>query len=297
MEAATDEPSGAREEDRSSAHVSSRIVCEDAVDDVAMSWKRTLERMARFGYACKGSMYVIIGALAAATLVGRGEAADRHDAFHFILTKPFGRLALIVIAAGFLGYAAWRVLGGVVDSESHGAGWKGLALRAGSVVRGVFYGWISVELLRAVLQDRAMGKSSDTEARHWTARVMDKPFGRWVVAAAGVSIITYCIWQLYKAVTGKFSKQIRLRSVPPYLVAISRFGIAARSVVLAVVGSSLVRAAWRAAPSRASGTSGAMRSIALQPFGAWLLVLIGFGFAGYGVFAFVNARYRRIDVD
>src|SRR6478672_6841200 len=101
-----------------------------------MSWEQSLERLARFGYTCKGSVYVITGLLAAATIIGRGRAADRQSAFRFILDAPFGRLLLMIIAVGLIGYALRRVSSGIFDSEQHGTDWKGIAIRMGSVVRG-----------------------------------------------------------------------------------------------------------------------------------------------------------------
>lgn len=261
-----------------------------------MKWDEWVERLARFGYVCKGIVYVIIGLLAAATIVGRGQPADRQYAFHYILEKPFGRLLLIVIAFGLIGYAAWRISSGIDDSENHGADAKGLAIRFASIARGVFYGWIAIELTRQVLEHHMSGKTSDTQARHWTARAMDEPFGRWVVAIAGACVIGYSVWQLIVAATGRLPKQIR-KSVPAELIAIARFGIAARAVVFAIVGGSLISAAIRYTPAKARGTSGAMRTIAIQPFGPWLLALTGIGFAAYGVYAFINARYRRIEAE
>jgi Domain of Unknown Function (DUF1206) len=259
-----------------------------------MAWKQSVEKLARFGYACKGSVYIIIGLLAAATIVGHGEVADRQRAFRFIIEKPFGRLILIVIAAGFIGYATWRVISGFADSERHGGDFKGLAMRAGSVIRGLFYGSIAIELLRQVIEHRAARRGGDAQTKHWTARAMQQPFGRWAVAIAGAFVIGYAAAQFYRAIGGKLSKRIRTRSIPPWLLAVSRFGLGARAVILGIIGGSLIQAAWRYSAAQAEGTSGAMRTIAIQPFGTWLLTLAGLGFASYGVYAFVNARYRQI---
>jgi hypothetical protein len=195
-----------------------------------------------------------------------------------------------------IGYAIWRVSSGIADSERHGNDPKGLAIRAGSVIRGALYGWVAIELARqVVLHHGGGGKSSDSQAKHWTARVMDKPFGRWAIAIAGLCVIGYCAWQLYCAATGKLSKKIRVSKIDPKLIAVSRFGLGARAIILGVIGGSLVEAAIHYNPERARGTSGALRTLAAQPFGAVVLVLAGIGLAAYGIYAFVNARYRQID--
>ena len=254
----------------------------------------SVERLARLGYVCKGAVYVIIGLLAAASVVGRGQVTDRQGAVRFILDYPFGHFVLLVMAIGLSGYAAWRVISGVGDSERHGNDAKGVFIRIGSVLRGLFYGWFAIELARQALRHGGGGKSSDRQTRHLTARLMDQPFGRWAVAIAGACVIGYGAYQLYCAVTGKLSKKLPARSIPPALLAISRFGLGARAIIFGIIGGSLISAAFHYSASRATGTPGAMRTIAAQPFGGLLLVLVGVGFAAYGVYAFVNARYRNI---
>ena len=75
-----------------------------------------------------------------------------------------------------------------------------------------------------------------------------------------------------------------------------RFGIGARGVVFLVIGWFLVRAARQADASQASGVGDALRTVAAQPYGRWLLAVTGLGFIAYGLYEFANARYRRIAV-
>jgi uncharacterized membrane protein (DUF2068 family) len=50
----------------------------------------------------------------------------------------------------------------------------------------------------------------------------------------------------------------------------------------------------RSNPSEARGLDGALAALAEQPFGPYLLALVAAGLAAYGVFALVEARYRRM---
>ena len=258
-----------------------------------------VERLARLGYISKGTVYVTLGLLAAAAGAGLGgETADRRDTLNFILRQPFGRVLLVIIAVGLLGYALWRISSGVADSERRGTNLKGIALRIGSVVRGLLYAGFAVEVLRLATGGHARGSGSDASTRHWTQRAMREPFGRWAVALAGAIVLGYGVYQLYRAAAARLGKQLRLESASArnrrVIVRISRLGIAARGVVFGVIGGSLIVAAFRHDSRAAKGTSGALREIASQPFGRWLLVIIGIGLAAYGVYSFVNARYRVI---
>lgn len=258
-----------------------------------------IERLARLGYVAVGAVYVIIGVFAAAAPFGHGHAGDQKDAFAVILHAPFGRVLLWIMAFGLAGYAIWRVASGFADSEHRGRDAKGLAIRAGSIGRGLIYGTIAFELVRFAMRNATGGEHNDQKAKHWTARLMDAPFGRWLVAAAGLGVIGYGVYQLYAAFKAKLSKQLRVDRIDPghryILIAVSRIGLGARGIVFLVIGASFVLAAWRHNPQAARGTSGALGALA-QPAGGIPLVLVGIGLAAYGVYCFINARYRRVAV-
>jgi len=256
-----------------------------------------IERLARLGYVSIGIVYVIAGLLAAAAGAGAGGSTrGQQGAFAFILRQPYGRVVLAVIALGLGGYALWRFVDGLADSERRGSDAKALAVRIGSVVRGVLYAVIAFELVRLLTRGIG-GKGSDAQAKHWTARLIGEPFGQTLIAAAGVAVLAVGAYHLYKGVAAKLSKRLHLNSMNGStrrtVVAISRFGLAARGVVFLLIGGSLVFAAVRGDPSSARGTSGALRLLS-EPFDGALLVVIGVGLAAYGVYAFINARYRAI---
>lgn len=251
-----------------------------------------IEGFARFGFIAVGVVYVIVGLLSAAAGVhGRSRGADKNDAFNFILSIPFGRPLLFAITAGLLGYAAWRFISAIKDAENRGTEPKGLALRAGSIARGVFYSGLAIEVARFATRGGS-NQDSDANAQHWTARLLAEPYGPWIAAIAGLIIIGAGIYQLTNAIRAKLSSQLTRRKLSPSVISISRFGIGARGVVFLAVGISIVRAAIRHNPHAARGASGAVQQF---PYSAALLMVIGVGLAAYGVYAFVNARYRRID--
>jgi hypothetical protein len=113
------------------------------------------------------------------------------------------------------------------------------------------------------------------------------------VALAGLGVVSYGLYQLYAAWDAKLSKRISLGEmdarVRGKVIAVSRFGIAARGLVFLIIGGSLVLAALRHNAETAHGTAGALRELPPP-----LLILAGFGLAAYGVYALVNAKYRRI---
>jgi hypothetical protein len=253
-----------------------------------------IERLARLGYASIGIVYMIVGGLTVAAGLGkRGKAGSQSDAFAFILQQPFGRAALIAIAIALSGYVLWRFTSAVMDDEHRGSDAKGLGIRLASFGRGLIYAAIAVEAIRMAMHRSGGGKGGDQQAQHWTARLMDAPFGPWLVAAAGLGVVGYGAYQLYAAWDAKLSKRIRLGEIDGRVrrkvIGISRFGIGARGIVFLVIGGSLIIAALKHNPGAAHSTTGALQ-ILPQP----MLVVVGFGLAAYGVYALVNARYRRM---
>ena len=253
-----------------------------------------IERLARLGYASIGIVYMIVGVLAALAGLGKGGTPrGQESAFLVILRQPFGRVALGVIALGLVGYTLWRLASAATDSEHRGSDAKGLALRAASAGRGLIYAAITIEVIRLMMNGRGSSGGGDQKAKHWAARLMDAPFGQWLVAAVGLGIVAYGAYQLYAAWDAKLSKRLSLGEIDDRVrrkvVAISRFGIGARGLVFFGIGGSLVMAAVKHNPNAARGTSGALAALP-EP----VLVVVGVGLAAYGVYALVNARYRRI---
>jgi hypothetical protein len=256
--------------------------------------KPWIERLARLGYASIAAVYAIVGAVTLGAAFGRNrtEAASAREAFDVILRQPFGRVLLIVVGAGMLGYAAWRYLSAIKDTDRRGSDAKGLAIRTGSFIRGLVYTALAVEAFRMT-----PAAGSDEKARHWTAALMDQPFGRWLVLAAGLAIVGTGIYQMWRAWRAKLGKKLRIEYVTESfrrkVVAISRFGIAARAIVFLVVGVSIVRAAWRHSASAAAGSEGALHRLGAAS--QWLLAIVAVGLIAYGIYQLLNARYRLIE--
>lgn len=259
-----------------------------------------VERFARVGYFAIGMVYLIAGGLTAAAALGSGSGTtDRQDALRFILDKPFGKTVLTLMAVGLAGYSLWRIISGFVDSDRRGTDAMGLAKRVAAVISGLVYGALMIQIVRLVMRGSTGSGTDNAEAAQSTGQVMEMPFGRVLVALAGVVLVAVGLYQLSLAWKAKLSRRLDLSSLSPgartVVVSISRFGIAARGIVFAIIGISLVTAAVRYAPGAAVGMTGALNALTRQPFGQLLLAVVAIGLAAFGVFAIVNGLYRKID--
>ena len=256
-----------------------------------------IERAARVGYTAKALIYVIVGAMASRAALGDGgRTMGSREALELFRSKPFGSAVLLTLAAGLIGYACWRLVEAVFDPDGRGRNLKGIALRLSFAGRGILHGALGVTAARL-----AFGQPTrNTDAtREWTGKAMHVPFGKWIVVAVGLSIIGYGVYQIYRAVVAKLSKQLDLSRLTweagHWVIGISRFGIGARGVVFGIIGILLVRAGWQHDSTEAGGAAQALEALARQPFGSWLLGTVAVGLIAYGLYEIVQARYRRID--
>jgi hypothetical protein len=254
-----------------------------------------VERAARLGHVAKGVLYAVVGLLALQIPLGLGgQTTDRQGALRAIAQQPAGELLLFVLAAGLVGYAAWRFVQAFLDRGHEGTGIKALAKRASYLARGLLYGAFAVLALALVIGwDSGSGNEKDE-----TARVFELPAGRWLVAAVGAGFLIAGIYNAYRSVTGKFRKHLREhslgRAARGWTIAVGVFGHAARAVVFSLIGIFLLRAVWQYEPREAIGLDGALRKVAQTEYGEFLLGVVAAGLLAYSLFCFVQARYRNV---
>jgi hypothetical protein len=264
-------------------------------DGMDRSSQNLIETLARLGYAARGAVFVIIGGLAALAAWGSGgRATDSRGALQTVLEQPFGRILLGVIALGLAGFALWRAIQALLDADGCGTDWKGLARRAARGVGAVTYGALAVSAVTLALGQGGGGESSSTQ--DWTAWLMAQPAGRWLVAGVGLLVVGAGAATALKGWNTKFERHLSLDDdTRRWAVPMGRAGFIAHGVVLSLIGVFLLLAAWRARSQDAEGVAGALRAIQEQRYGWILLGIVALGLVAFGVFNFVQARYRRID--
>jgi hypothetical protein len=254
--------------------------------------------LARAGYAAKGIVYVVIGALAARAAAGTGGATtDQRGAIRTIGDGPFGSIALAVIGVGLLGYLVWRLVAAATDAERDGSDATSVGKRLGQAGRGIAYGALGLFALRA-LGGRDDGSGGARQTQHWTARLLALPFGRALVVALGLGVIGYAVYQLFRASSDRIKRHLDLAEAGPghaeWIVRLGRFGTAARAVVFALIGGFLVRAGLQRDSGEAGGIAQSLDAVASAPFGRVALGAVALGLVAYGAYQLATARYRRI---
>ncbi|MEU4799332.1 DUF1206 domain-containing protein [Streptomyces sp. NPDC023327] len=255
--------------------------------------------IARAGFIGRGVIYLLIGTLALriAFSDGGSRQADRGGAVAELADRPFGNILLWLLGIALAGMALWR-LSEVFFGQAGPDGDKP-SKRAMSAARCLFYIFVAYSVLAYATGDEGSGSgSSDQQTKDVTAKAFDWPGGRWIVAAAGAAVLVAGLWIAGRALMRKFHKRLRLSEmshrVRQAVDILGVFGGVSRGVVFAVAGGFAVAAGVRHKSGEAKGMDNTLRSFADTGFGPWLLAIIAFGLAAFGLFSFANARWRKL---
>jgi hypothetical protein len=265
---------------------------------VAVSARRasrssTMDGLARFGLSARGFVYVVVGWLGLQIAVGNHpHQANQRGAFAEIAQNDLGLVLLWILGFGLGAYALWRLAVAAFGTGPDGAG-KGA--RAQSAVRGLVYAGLCVSTFTFIAG--ASRTSQSKQQATLTARVMRNEFGRWLVGAVGLVVVAIGLYLVWEGFTRRFEKTLRMaemsqrtRAVVSWLGAV---GTAARGAVFAVAGVLVVAAAVTFDPRKSTGLDGAMRTLADQPYGPWLVGALAVGLITFGLFGFAEARWAR----
>ena len=225
----------------------------------------------------------------------RDVEANRHGALSALARNPIGRPLLVVFAAGFAGYAAWRLLDGSVGKTDK-EGLARWAARGASLLKGVLYVSFFAGAVKLLVTASSENAESDRVPR--IARVMQHTGGRWIVALVGLAIAAWGLSVAVRGVRQSFTKHLkrgemgsRMRRVVDALGAV---GLVARGGVFSLVGLLVIKAAADFRPDEATGVDHTLRAVAATTYGRWVMVGTALGLVAFGLYSFAEARFRRI---
>ena len=260
--------------------------------------KPIVRHLARFGYMTIGIVYGMIGVLAALAAFGPGgEMTDTSGVLQSIADMPFGEVALWIIGIGLFGYILWDFIKVFKDPDNVGTDAKGLIIRTGYFISGVIYANLAYVALK--LASHAGNAGAGNSEKTISAKLMEQPFGVWLVGMVGVIIIGYGAYELYSGIKEKFMaefKIIEMNNMERKIARIAgKIGLISRGIVLGMIGFFFIRTAYTNNPDESKGLDGALTELASQPFGKFLLAIVAIGLILYGVYQIIRGRYQRMN--
>lgn len=242
-----------------------------------------VEGGARLGYAVNGLLHLLIAWLAVQVALGvRAARADQSGALATLTNSNLGTLTLWAAVVGFALLAMWQITEAVVRRKR--------SVKIKSVGKTIVYaaiGWSAVGFLRG------SGSDSSTQSVDITARLLNAPMGRVLVAVLGLSILGIAGYHAYKGWTRRFMRDLR-EHPGSWAVWSGIAGYIAKGIALAFVAILFLIAAVTGTPDEATGLDGAMRKLTELPGGSLPLLVIAVGFAAYGVYSLARARFAGV---
>ena len=256
---------------------------------------RWVERVARVGILSRAVNYLVLGVLTVTVLLGHAATeVDRRGAVEAVASAPFGRVLLLLLCAGFAAYVAWQLLRAASRRGGEGRG-QSVGRRLLALGTALVYLTFLVTTVRVVAG--ASTRSPQGEQDSWTAHLLSAPGGRVLVAAVGAGFIVAGIVLGVNAVRQRFESHLATGRMTPLVRAASRvLGVAGqmgRALLLAVIGGFIISAAASADPGQSKGMDAALRTLAGEPFGTLLLLVVAGGFVAFGLYSLIDARYRE----
>ena len=255
-----------------------------------------LEMVARAGLVAYGLVHLLIGWLALKIAWGgsAGKSADTSGAMTTLVSQPFGKVLLWVVAVGLVALALWQV-SEAIWGHRYRRGVVRVREKATSAAMALGYLALGVSAASAAL---GSGASSSQSQQRTTSGVLAWPGGRVIVVGAGLVIIGVGVAGLVKGVRKSFGEEIDTTSMSPAartgVTRLGQVGYIAKGLAVSVVGALLTYATLSFERQNTQGLDGAMQTILAQPFGKFLLTAVALGFLAFGVFAVLQSRYRRM---
>ena len=247
---------------------------------------RKVAWFARLGYVARGVVYALIGVLA---LDGSARGADA--AMATITQQPFGKFLMGLLVAGLIAYALWRFYQAIADPDNEGDDGKALAKRFGRFVSGLLYGalaWLGIAHLT--------GGGRDSGGQDLLQRVMGWEYGEWVIGAIALGTAITGLYQVWKGWTADFDRLDIPADKRSWAIPVCRIGVAARGVVWLVISWLFVEIIQRS-QAQPIGIGEALQQLQSQTGGRWALAAVAAGLIAFGIYSFLQARYRRIEDD
>lgn len=256
----------------------------DVVDSAPMGWA------ARLGLLARAVVYLVMGWLAILLALGHSAHVDQRGVLVTLVSRPFGTALVVVLLAGFVCYAVWRLSEaafGVIGEP------PGVGPRLKSAGRGLAYLAVAASAWQILRGARA---TQAGQQAHLAGSVLAAPAGRVLLGLVGVVVAVAGAVMVREGWSRKFmryfgSLPVRLRGV---VVMLGRVGTISRGVVFLIVGVLILEAAWTSRPADAGGIDVAVRTVLGWPYGPLLVAALGAGLVVFGVYGLAEAAWRRV---
>lgn len=263
----------------------------NTAEDVSNS--RLFVIAARTGFVVSGLLHFLVGAIAIQLAFGKTQHADQSGAMTQLARQPGGLFLLWIGVAACAMLALWQASEAAFGYRQLKSKAK-LGKKLSAVGQGIVFLVLAVAFASFALGSR---KSSGQSTSDSTAQIMKAPLGSLLLIIIGAVIAVVGIVFVIRGISTSFKKKLSLPPSGTVRSIIMVFGIVgyiAKGIALFLVGLLFIIATIQARPQESTGLDGALRAVREQPYGVYLLTLIGAGLIFYGLYQIAKARYVRM---
>jgi hypothetical protein len=255
---------------------------------------RLAESLGRVGLVAYGVVHLLVAGLGFQLAAGAEPIeVDQYGAVAAVASVgPVGTLLLVAFVAGLLAFAAWQVCAAAVGFRWVSGGER-FRKRVGAVAKTIAVLAVAVVAVRVVIGDPSTGRAGPQMLVTW---LLALPGGRLLVAAVAVTVLVIAGSMVYTGLARTFLGDLvtdlpaGVRRTAEILGAV---GNLARALAFAAVGVLFGMAALHDDPAGVGGFDAALRALTSQWEGVAPLLVVSAGFAAFGVYCLIDARYRR----
>ncbi len=266
----------------------------DTAENVTNS--RTLELLARAGFAASGILHLLVGAIAIRLAFGGTGNADFSGAVSELATQPAGPFLLWASFAACAALALWQVSDAIFDYNRLPAKEKaGKKAKAGA--QALVFAGLALTLMSFATGSGSGGDNQKT-ASDLTISLMKAPGGVALLVLVGVGIAVTGVVYGIRGLKKSFEKHLVMPASSSARTAVKVLGVTgyvAKGTVLLLTGLLIAIATLQAHPEDSTGLDGGLRALRDQPFGIYLLAAVGAGLICYGVFMMVRAKLGKMN--
>lgn len=255
---------------------------------------RLVEVLGRGGLAAYGVVHLLLAVLGLQLAAGAEEIeVDQYGAVAALASVGFaGVLVLVVCVAGLVAFAAWQVCAAAVGFRWVSGGER-FRKRVGAVAKTIAVLAVAVAAIRVVVGDPSTGRVGP---QLLVASLLALPGGRLLVAAVAVTVLVIAGSMVYTGLARTFLGDL-VEDVPAGVrrlaAVLGAVGNLARALAFGAVGALFAVAAVRGDPAGVGGFDLALRALVSQWQGVAPLLVVSAGFAAFGTYCLIDARYRR----
>ena len=261
-------------------------------------------KFGRVGWFAKGVIYLVAGLLAlliaakasawSSAVTTPNQEASPTGALKTIAQMSGGALLMWALAGGMLVYAVWRVVSALLPGGTDAKAW---VVRIGYLVSAVIYTTFALTAISLARSARA-NPDGNAKVTSLSGGVMEHAGGRFVIGVVGVITIAAGLYRLVKGARGDVTDELDLSSLSPqrrrWTERLGVVGEIGRGLGIGLIGFFLLRAAVTYDAAQATGLDGALRRLASETWGLLIVVVIGVGFAAYGLFCLATFTHREL---